>query len=104
VSQYRLIYKDNKWRQLVARAEFYRFILIAAINDLALPKKFRIFLYYRLLCFNAKKFRYYRSMLHARCVITGKSRFLITYFGISRFQFKKMAAKGYLIGVERISW
>jgi len=39
-----------------------------------------------------------------RCMVTGRSRSVIRYFGISRLQFREMAHKGQLPGVKKASW
>ncbi len=42
--------------------------------------------------------------LHNRCSITGRPRGFMRLFGISRIQFREMAAKGLIPGVKKASW
>ena len=42
--------------------------------------------------------------LHNRCSITGRPRGYMRLFGISRIQFREMAAKGLIPGVKKASW
>ena len=39
-----------------------------------------------------------------RCVVSGRSRGYINYFGLSRITFREMAHKGLLPGVKKASW
>ena len=39
-----------------------------------------------------------------RCVVTGRPRGYIRYFGLSRIAFREMAHKGHLPGVKKASW
>ncbi len=42
--------------------------------------------------------------LHNRCKITGRPKGYMRQFGISRIQFREMAAKGLIPGVKKASW
>jgi small subunit ribosomal protein S14 len=42
--------------------------------------------------------------LHNRCQLTGRPRGYMRMFGISRIQFREMAASGLLPGVKKASW
>jgi len=42
--------------------------------------------------------------LHNRCSITGRPKGYMRQFGISRIQFREMAAKGLIPGVKKASW
>ena len=42
--------------------------------------------------------------LHNRCSITGRPKGYIRLFGISRIQFREMAANGLIPGVHKASW
>ena len=42
--------------------------------------------------------------LHNRCSITGRPKGYMRYFGLSRIQFREMAAKGLIPGVKKASW
>lgn len=42
--------------------------------------------------------------LHNRCSITGRPKGYMRLFGISRIQFREMAAKGMIPGVKKASW
>jgi len=42
--------------------------------------------------------------IHNRCKITGRPKGYMRQFGISRIQFREMAAKGLIPGVKKASW
>ncbi|MDO4780019.1 MAG: 30S ribosomal protein S14 [Bacteroides sp.] len=42
--------------------------------------------------------------LHNRCKITGRPKGYLRQFGISRIQFREMAANGLIPGVKKASW
>ena len=42
--------------------------------------------------------------MHNRCKITGRPKGYIRQFGISRIQFREMAAAGLIPGVKKASW
>lgn len=39
-----------------------------------------------------------------RCVLTGRSRGVLTKFGLSRIKFRELALKGHLPGITKSSW
>ncbi len=41
---------------------------------------------------------------HNRCKITGRPKGYMRQFGLSRIQFREMAAKGLIPGVKKASW
>jgi len=48
---------------------------------------------------NASKVR-----LHNRCTLTGRPKGYMRQFGISRIQFREMAAAGLIPGIKKASW
>ena len=44
------------------------------------------------------------SRLRNRCAITGRPRGYMSFFGISRIKFRKLASFGLLPGVRKASW
>ncbi|MDY5859185.1 MAG: 30S ribosomal protein S14 [Porphyromonas sp.] len=42
--------------------------------------------------------------LHNRCTMTGRPKGYMRQFGISRIQFREMAAAGLIPGVKKASW
>ena len=44
------------------------------------------------------------TRLKNRCLVTGRSRAYMRKFGLSRIQFREMAALGLLPGVRKSSW
>lgn len=48
---------------------------------------------------NASKVR-----MHNRCSLTGRPRGYMRQFGLSRIQFREMAAAGLIPGVKKASW
>lgn len=41
---------------------------------------------------------------HNRCLLTGRPKGYIRFFGLSRIQFREMASKGLIPGVRKASW
>ena len=52
----------------------------------------------------AAKGKYPKVRLHNRCKITGRPKGYMRQFGISRIQFREMAAAGLIPGVKKASW
>ena len=42
--------------------------------------------------------------LHNRCMVTGRPKGYMRFFGISRIQFREMASNGLIPGVKKASW
>lgn len=42
--------------------------------------------------------------LHKRCLITGRAKGVLSYFGLSRHLVREFAHKGFLPGVFKASW
>jgi small subunit ribosomal protein S14 len=99
-----LIYSDNLKRARVKRAEFYSYILKICINDLRLVKKFRIYVTIRLREFLIFRGKAYKSLVRNRCIASGRARGINCYFRLARFQFRKLALKGILLGLQKFSW
>ena len=45
-----------------------------------------------------------RTRLHNRCLLTGRSRSIYRYFGLSRIKMRELALSGKLPGVSKASW
>ncbi len=46
----------------------------------------------------------YKTRAFNRCVVTGRSRGYIRFFGLSRIMLRDLARKGELPGVKKSSW
>ncbi len=84
-----LIARDKKRKKLIEKYAKKRAELKAAGNYeklLKLPK-------------NSSPTR-----LKNRCMISGRPRGYMRYFGISRIEFREMASRGEIMGVRKSSW
>lgn len=46
----------------------------------------------------------YKTRYHSRCIRCGRSRFVISKFGLCRLCFRELAHMGELPGVKKASW
>jgi small subunit ribosomal protein S14 len=44
------------------------------------------------------------NRLHNRCMLTGRPKGYMRFFGLSRITFREMASKGLIPGVKKASW
>lgn len=66
-----------------------------------LPLKLRLHVHRRL---NFKFRDASTTRVRNRCILTGRGRGVYRDFGLARFQFKALAAMGYVTGVQQSSW
>jgi small subunit ribosomal protein S14 len=96
-----LVPKDKLKRFLFNKVEFRRLILRAMFTDQRLDLKMRL-LYFRKLDnfnWNSSKVR-----IRNRCILTGRAHGVYKYFKLSRFQLKRLANDGFLVGIEKTGW
>jgi small subunit ribosomal protein S14 len=93
--------KDLRNRFNFSKLEFKKLLLKSMFFDRRLPKLFRLYVY-RLFVLNGRKHTIVR--IRNRCILTGRGRGVYSFFGLSRFQFKKLANLGLLTGIERTGW
>lgn len=96
-----LVPKDRKKRVRAVPFEFRRQIMRSIYFNQALPGRFRIFCAREIGDFG-RDASFVR--LRNRCLVTGRARSVVRLFGLSRFQFKRLAAEGFLTGVESTGW
>lgn len=94
-----LNYFDNKRRKGHGHCEFKLNVYKSFFFDKRV--KFSIRFITRSRIFYYKK---YKSIcfIRNRCLMTGRTRFILRYFGLSRMSFKNRASVGFLTGVKRI--
>ncbi len=95
------IQRDLKRRYLFSKNELKRIELKSLINDLNISKDMRYNFITQLnkLPRNSSKVR-----IKNRCILTGRSRSVSSFFRLSRIKFRELAAQGLLMGVTKSSW
>lgn len=92
-----LNYKDNLRRKVFLRDEkFTNFIRLFIVDKRI---KFPIRFFIRFVFFYKR--RSMRSKIRNRCLLTGRSRFVLRYFRLSRASFRDVASFGFLSGVRK---
>jgi small subunit ribosomal protein S14 len=96
-----LVPKDKIKRFLYNKGELRRIILKTLFTDQRLEPKVRLLYFRKLANFdrNASRVR-----VRNRCIVTGRSHGLHRYFRLSRFQLKRLANEGFLVGIEKTGW
>jgi ribosomal protein S14 len=92
----KLIRKDykNRLKYLVLEVE-YKILKSIACNKI-LPLNLRLKAFHNLNFNNATKIRNI-------CILTGRTRGIITKYGVSRFMFRQFADNGFITGLKRAS-
>jgi len=95
------IQRDLKRRFLFSKNELKRLELKSLIHDLNISKDMRYIYITQLnnLPRNSSKVR-----IKNRCILTGRSRSIYRFCGLSRIKFRELAAQGLLMGVTKSSW
>lgn len=92
---------DKLKRKLYIKYEFIKFILRLFIKNNSISLILRTLVQLKL----SKFIRYSsRSYPHNRCVISGRSYFIINKLKLSRFNFRKNSQNLILAGYKRKSW
>ncbi|MCB0537523.1 MAG: 30S ribosomal protein S14 [Bacteroidetes bacterium] len=91
--------KDIKYRNLFLKSEKQRVLAKFLRSNEFLEKDLRNYGGY--LLYNNKG---YSSRVRDLCIYSGRSRFLIKTFKVSRIIFKSLASHGKLPGVRKASW
>ena len=50
------------------------------------------------------KNKFFKTLPHNRCLLTGRSRSCLKFFHVSRIKFREMALSGSFVGVKKSSW
>jgi ribosomal protein S14 len=96
-----LNFKDYKYRKLVVRGEFFKTISYSCIFDTRISFKSRFFFKTKLSDRILLLSRCNITKVRARCKETGRSRFIVSYIGLSRAQFKRRVSFGFLSGFKK---
>lgn len=96
-----LVNRDQKRRKLYKKFESKRVLFKSIIQDLSLPKQFRLETMIKTssLPRNSSK-----SRIRNRCIDTGRGKAIYSKFKLSRISFRELATKGLLPGVLKASW
>ena len=96
-----LVNRDQKRRKLYNKFESKRVLFKSIIQDLSLPKQFRLETMIITSCLprNSSK-----SRIRNRCIDTGRGKAIYSKFKLSRISFRELATKGLLPGVLKASW
>ena len=96
------IKKDIVTRRLIKKLELKNLILKYNLNSIFLNKHYKLIDFY----FFVKNFHLNSSIARVvnTCSLTGRSRWVLQRFKLSRMSFKEIADKGLFVGVKRASW
>jgi small subunit ribosomal protein S14 len=92
---------DKRKRKIFKKLEFRKLCIKALINDQRLNLRFRTVLRFEL---DKIGKRGNIGKIRNRCLITGRGRAVYRVFGVDRFNFKRLANLGNLIGIEKTGW
>lgn len=95
------ILKDQKKRSLYSRNETERKLLKAISQNLNYQEDLRR---KAQLSLSGLPKRSSKSQSHHRCILTGRGRFLVRGFNLSRFMIRKCAQEGFVPGVRKACW
>ncbi len=87
----------NRFKYLILEIEYRNLKSIASNKILPLNLRLKAFHKLTLTGGGATKIRNI-------CIFTGRTRGIITKFGVSRFLFRQFADNGYITGLKRASW
>jgi small subunit ribosomal protein S14 len=95
------VQKDQKKRNLHLVTEKERVLLKSIVQNLNLQPQLRLKAQLKL---SELPKRSSFVQTQRRCVVSGRKRFLIRGFHLSRFVIRKYANDGYLPGIRKSSW
>lgn len=96
------INKDlNKRKEFILKEKQYRIFKMLS-NDLYIPTENRHVISYSYVYNRYESIR--KSYARNRCVLSGRSRSVYSFFKMTRMVFKNLAVKGYLTGLRKNSW
>lgn len=96
-----LLIKDYKRRILFNKYEKKKLILKVVLVNLSLDYKFREKAYKKIILYPRNSSI---TRLRTRCIITNRARSVYKKFRLSRLTFQKLALKGFIPGVAKITW
>lgn len=95
------IKKDQKKRSFYLTNEFDRKVLKSISQNLNCSKDLR---WKAQLQLSDLPKRSSKTQSHRRCVLTGRGRFVLRGFNLSRFMIRKYAQEGLIPGIRKASW
>lgn len=72
------------------------------INDSYLPFEYRYIMLNNLMYL--KKGVMFKTNIRNRCIISGRSKSVYSFFKLTRMIFKNLAVKGDILGIKKYSW
>lgn len=96
-----LNFKDYKNRQLIVKKELLKYLTVACLTDSRISFKSRFLFKSKI---NDRVLKLAKSgivKVRNRCKETGRSRFIVSYVGLSRAQFKFKVSSGFLSGFKK---
>lgn len=93
--------KDRKKRLKFLKFEYSRKILKAVSQNFSLPMPLRL---RASLCLSSLPRASSLTQIKNRCVLTGRGRFIIGQFGLSRLMLRNLAREGLVLGLRKSSW
>lgn len=93
------IRKDLEKRLLASKNEENRIVLKTIVNNMSIQKEIRWKAQLSLSDLSKKSSV---AQVHKRCILTGRPRFLVKGFNLSRFMIRKLAQDGTLL--RKSSW
>lgn len=95
------VQKDQKKRFLYSKNEYDRKLLKVVSYNLNYPKELR---WKAQLQLSDLPKRSSKLQIHHRCILTGRARFLVRGFNLSRFMIRKCAQQGLISGLRKACW
>lgn len=93
--------KDKKKRLCFLKNEYSRRVLKTILHNLSLPVPLRM---RANLSLTMLPKRSSPTQLKNRCILTGRSRFVISPFNLSRLALRRLARQGLIPGLQKSSW
>nr|YP_009647111.1 ribosomal protein S14 [Chloroparvula japonica]QBX98787.1 ribosomal protein S14 [Chloroparvula japonica] len=95
------MYTDKKRRLRFQRDEKQRLHYLALIHDMNLPAHLRLYYVNKLAALSKNGSR---GRLKNHCTLTGRSKGVYRFCGLSRIAFRELASLGLMPGVVKSSW
>lgn len=96
-----LNYRDNLSRKRFYNREYFALFVKSFLVDNRLKFNFRFFIRFSL--FSKKRIMCNKVKMRNRCLFTGRSRFVLRYFRLSRASFRDLSSIGFISGLKKNS-
>lgn len=96
-------FKDKKKRKNFFKSEKTKILFKYLTNNTFFSDLFRLKLYlYNIFKQNTIKFS--KTIIKNRCIVTNRSKATLSFFKLSRIEFRSKASKGLLSHIRKASW